>query len=403
MTDVGLTEVKDRAAMEALYNECVPLFKRSLDLFQERLMEELKGFQINITFKHRIKKFDRYYKKLLQKGPHCIALMPITNDFMGLRLICPYLEDVVTIEEYLMTAYKVEEADRKREKYSFKEFGYDSTHFEIELPKDLCPQEIPNPPLLEIQVRTILQDAFAEAEHDSLYQNPWVVLEGPLHRKLSAVNATLALADMTFQELRNYHRKVEVQLKVQHEQVQQHIENLLHTGLTLPKGEKPNSEQLQKFETVESILFSALEAQNQGDGEKALKVYNNVIQNSRKPPRAVILLRAFLHLTSNRIHEALNDFKSANTVSEDHTSLYYLGVCNLINDDYNQALQYFNQSLNLKFTQPEALLGRARAYYKLDQFQKAHDDCQLCLSQNPNIEQAIALKSALDQQLTDMV
>jgi putative GTP pyrophosphokinase len=58
-----------------------------------------------------------------------------------------------------------------------------------------------DPPVCEVQVRTILQDAWAEVEHELVYKAEFTPFDEPMKRKLAALNANLTLSDMLFQEI----------------------------------------------------------------------------------------------------------------------------------------------------------------------------------------------------------
>src|SRR5690606_12002199 len=64
-------------------------------------------------------------------------------------------------------------------------------------------------PGLEVQVRTILQDAWAEVEHELIYKNHFRYPNSDsIRKKLAAVNASLSLADMIFQEIRDTQKEM---------------------------------------------------------------------------------------------------------------------------------------------------------------------------------------------------
>jgi putative GTP pyrophosphokinase len=106
---------------------------------------------------------------------------------------------VADIEKLVRSNFPVFEVERKGEEQSFREFGYRSVHLNLRLSSgNFC----------EIQIRTILQDAWAEVEHEIVYKGSFTPFDEPLKRKLAALNATLSLSDIIFQELRNYQRKL---------------------------------------------------------------------------------------------------------------------------------------------------------------------------------------------------
>ena len=69
--------------------------------------------------------------------------------------------------------------------------------------------KVPNSLVCEIQIRTILQDAWAEVEHELVYKSEFSPFDLPLRRKLASTNASLSLADIIFQEIRDYQTKLQ--------------------------------------------------------------------------------------------------------------------------------------------------------------------------------------------------
>ena len=63
--------------------------------------------------------------------------------------------------------------------------------------------------VVEVQVRTILQDAWAEVEHELIYKSHFRFPNSDsIRKKLAAVNASLSLADMIFQEIRDAQKEM---------------------------------------------------------------------------------------------------------------------------------------------------------------------------------------------------
>ena len=95
------------------------------------------------------------------------------TDLFGLRVVCPFLEDIETVAKLVSERFKVVETVRKANQHSFREFGYDSLHLVIRMPGE-TQLKAPLPgtaTTCEIQLRTILQDAWAEVEHELVYKS----------------------------------------------------------------------------------------------------------------------------------------------------------------------------------------------------------------------------------------
>ncbi|MDR2471869.1 MAG: RelA/SpoT domain-containing protein, partial [Treponema sp.] len=186
------------------------------------LMEAIEGVVCRLssrpTVKGRSKEFESYYKKYLKilkenqaesgnpnnsRDSSVPVSAPLITDLIALRVICPFLEDQAAVERLIREHFTVIELDRKGAHFSFKEFGYESVHLLVEIPGELrekwgdCGTTV-----AEIQIRTILQDAWAEVEHELVYKAEFTPFDDPMKRRLAAVNASLSLADSIFQEIR---------------------------------------------------------------------------------------------------------------------------------------------------------------------------------------------------------
>ena len=173
------------------------------------------------TYKCRVKSFNSYYKKLLRLKQKEIAQsksLVYLTDMMGIRMICAFLEDINLGLEQIKQIFEIKEVEVKGAEKKFSEFGYESIHVLIKIPescipklegkyKDLLP--ITDEIVCEIQIRTILQDAWAEVEHELIYKTEFNPFDIPLRRKLASLNASLTLADITFQEIRDYQNKLQ--------------------------------------------------------------------------------------------------------------------------------------------------------------------------------------------------
>jgi putative GTP pyrophosphokinase len=83
------------------------------------------------------------------------------------------------------------------------EFGYFGRHLILALPKDVIPQEVDIknvPHFFELQIKTLFQDAWSEANHDLGYK-PLTQLDQYQLRRLAFTAAQAWGADQVFQDL----------------------------------------------------------------------------------------------------------------------------------------------------------------------------------------------------------
>jgi putative GTP pyrophosphokinase len=124
------------------------------------------------------------------------------QDMVGARIIVFYLQDVDAVSAQIERYYKrIEIKDLVPE--STREFGYVGKHFILAFPPDLIDDDADldrTPKFFELQVKTLFQHAWSEAEHDLAYK-PSDQLS-PLQRRQIAFTAAQAWgADQIFSEL----------------------------------------------------------------------------------------------------------------------------------------------------------------------------------------------------------
>jgi putative GTP pyrophosphokinase len=228
-------------------------------------------------------------------------------DLMALRAVCPFLEDVDAVCEAAQSVFEVSEVDQKGEGRSFSEFGYSSTHLLVAIPEELQR----NYPMLanfqvEIQIRTILQDAWAEVEHELIYKVGAHPLNQQIRRKLAALNATLVLSDTIFQEIREYQKANITDL------ARARTNFLDQTTDRQPTLDKAAPKRLSQSE-IEKLLKKGLNAQIAGEMEDAVRIYSELaaLPLDNFTMSVVLNHRGMAFEAQDQHHEAANDFSRA--------------------------------------------------------------------------------------------
>ena len=126
------------------------------------------------------------------------------NDQSGIRVIVFLPSDVDKVNEIIENQFQIiEKISHGTLSLQENRFGYQSTHFVVKL-KDprLSLSEYQKFASLkaEIQVRTILQHAWAEIEHDITYKSA-VAMPTGIRRSLAALAGMLEIADREFQRI----------------------------------------------------------------------------------------------------------------------------------------------------------------------------------------------------------
>ena len=122
------------------------------------------------------------------------------QDQLGIRIITLYLRDIEQISKIVEKYYRPIEK-QKIIPDSEKEFGYEGKHYILFVPDTvLCGVSGQNyPKYFELQIKTLFQHAWAEAEHDLDYKSKHAI-HTEEKRKLAFIAAQAWGADQIFNE-----------------------------------------------------------------------------------------------------------------------------------------------------------------------------------------------------------
>jgi ppGpp synthetase/RelA/SpoT-type nucleotidyltranferase len=146
----------------------------------------------------RLKDRDSLASKLARPDRTYRQLWDVT-DLIGLRVIT-YFEDDVDHVGHLLEAHLPVDFHRSADKRGSRDdgrFGYRSLHYVCRA----AAAGLPADARYEIQVRTMLEHAWAEIEHDLGYKSRHSV-PGPARRRLNRLAGLLELADQEFAAIR---------------------------------------------------------------------------------------------------------------------------------------------------------------------------------------------------------
>ncbi|MCL1837065.1 MAG: tetratricopeptide repeat protein [Treponema sp.] len=358
------------------------------------------------TIKVRTKKFASYYKKYLSLLKSGID-HPRINDLIGIRIICPFIEDLSVVENMVKGHFEVVEVERKGND-TFKEFGYESTHLLITIPPDIAERHRPaGCDLAEIQIRTILQDAWAEVEHELFYKADFNPFDAPMKRKLAAVNASLSLADIVFQEIRFYQKQLNNQLLKRRETFYQKIEDstdaLLFSGMPVQAPHEPEAVLADAEKgSIDDLLLGALKAHNENRFKDAITSYTRILE--LRPDEMICSLiykhRGMANFAQSNYQDAISDFTCAIDLdAKSNRVYYYRGVVHSVLKEYQKAIDDFTSSLGINPYQAFCLFRRGQAYYHIGDYPQALADCEASLSMEPQNETVQKFRSLLHDKL----
>lgn len=381
---------------------------------KNRLEEIFNTMRPKPTVKGRAKSFQSYYKKyirLLQQQQDK-SKVPFINDLIGLRVVCTFIEDLSSVEAVIQNAFQITEVERKGSTYSFKEFGYESTHILIKIPEEIIKKRgSAGCDIAEIQIRTILQDAWAEVEHELVYKAEFTPFDEPMKRKLAAVNASLSLADIVFQEIRDYQRQLNRELGKRRESFFKKIEEatdglLFHQEAVLEEKRPRTLFKLEPpkegGESIDDMLLDALYAHNNENFDRAIDLYSRILKaNPNGYVKSIIYKhRGMAHFAQSRYEEAIADFTQSLAYDQSsYKAAYYRAVVKSVLQQYSEAIDDFSLALQINPYQFFALYRRGQAYYHIGDIPKALADCENALLIEPDNESALRFRDLLLKKL----
>jgi ppGpp synthetase/RelA/SpoT-type nucleotidyltranferase len=124
------------------------------------------------------------------------------QDQIGARIVAFYTSDVdpltVRVKDYFAPIEELSIVPETPDR-----FGYEGKHFVLFVPDDVITSDIPHdfiPTFFELQIRTLFQHAWGEANHDLAYK-PFSDLSQDQQRKVAFTAAQAWGADLIFSEL----------------------------------------------------------------------------------------------------------------------------------------------------------------------------------------------------------
>ena len=188
------------------YKDNLPRFREVEAQVRDSLKRTLADAGLLVAaIESRVKGYDSLAGKLELKGHKYNSLADLT-DILGLRIITFYIDDVDKVASAVERLFTVdwENSVDKRKIHDIDSFGYLSLHY-------IC--SIPGFPYrFEIQMRTLLQHAWANMDHDTGYKSG-VEIPKRYMRNMSRLAGMLELVDEEFSKIRieltDYRRRVQ--------------------------------------------------------------------------------------------------------------------------------------------------------------------------------------------------
>ncbi len=176
------------------------------------VVEELlaDGKVIFHTVHARVKERDSIIRKIRSK--EYTQPTDELTDVVALRIYTYFREDTPSVEEVIRSRFNIDEK-RSVDKASIlkpMEFGYTSRHLICrigEKTQDLRLKKRLNDIWFEVQIRTVLEHAWAEIEHELVYKAQTDVPD-LIRRRFNATAAALEIVDREFAQLRQFEKEL---------------------------------------------------------------------------------------------------------------------------------------------------------------------------------------------------
>lgn len=173
------------------------------------------------TITNRVKSSDSLADKIIRKEGKYKKISDIT-DIVGIRIIAYYADDVDRIANLLESEFDIDwdNSIDRRKTLEPNTFGYLSLHYVVQLneKRRILPEYSKiEGTKAEIQIRSILQHAWAEMEHDTGYKTQ-IEVPKEVIRDFSRLAGLLEIADKEFMEIRDkinaYRSEVEKKIQI---------------------------------------------------------------------------------------------------------------------------------------------------------------------------------------------
>ena len=217
MSDKNVSYTPHTQVLLAQYRQLLPVYEKMAEVIPGKLRDFFAeaGF-IVANVEHRVKTERSLAGKLQLKGNKYQNIHDVT-DIVGIRVITFYNDDVDKAAAVLDHFFEIdwENSIDKRKAHEIDSFGYLSVHYICRIPESFFfDPEHPevNQIRFEVQMRTVLQHAWANMNHDTGYKSG-VEIPKIYMRNLSRLAGMLELVDDEFsrirREINDYRRQVQ--------------------------------------------------------------------------------------------------------------------------------------------------------------------------------------------------
>lgn len=402
-------KLPERSQMDKAYLHQLPVFEKTLQEIYRQLRALIDNRGLSVTIKYRVKRLDNYCEKLRRISKIQGTDMLEITDLLGIRIICPFLEDLDTVEQLIADNFDILEMERKAEQHSFREFGYDSVHLLIRTEEPNGGFKLPHScPVCEIQLRTILQEAWAEVEHELVYKSDIDIPNHSIRRKLASLNASLTLSDLIFQEIRNEQKEIRKRRLKRRQSVESlacdcggiHISQVPQIELHEPAAASVFDETPPK--KLEQLMLKALDAHSNNRFHDAIELYGSILKMKLETKiRSLVYNHRGMALFSlSEYQKGIEDFSKAIEFNEDNARAWNnRGLALRVIGRYDQSLSDYDRAIDMNPRSYEGYWGRAQTCFEMKLYSQALKNCRTVLELNSDFHPAKELEKAIRQQM----
>lgn len=192
------TNHKNFQAAERTFRSVVSALITQTDINIESVTSRLKDRD------ECIKKFARKYQAKLEAEKKEYAISEHITDIIGVRVVCYYEDEIQKVRDVLSANFEIVEVTDKIQKIESSDdlFGYKGLHLDLKIndQRRNLPEYAPFDSFrFEVQIRTIVQDAWSVLDHKIKYKK---AVPTELRRRINTLAALFELADHEFLRVR---------------------------------------------------------------------------------------------------------------------------------------------------------------------------------------------------------
>jgi ppGpp synthetase/RelA/SpoT-type nucleotidyltranferase len=223
------------------------------------------------------------YRKEIERSKKNYEIKDFITDLIGIRVICMYESDIEKVVEVIKENFETLDITNKTLQLLQKKdtFGYKGVHLDLKLNQERSGfkeyQHIAQYQF-EVQVRSIVQDAWSEVDHKLKYKKS---LSDKLQRRVINLAALFEMADREFDAIR-LETKAEIEEKIKQEELL--LKEKLDVGNFLNYCNSVFKDFVFEDYKVEGFIYEIVNLKELtiGDLKVAFETHNNLIERYKK-------------------------------------------------------------------------------------------------------------------------